>query len=144
MWQYLLYFLIGGALVAAIAYVGNHHGGWLAAVVTSVPVVFLLGLVLIYRNGGVGTSVEYVRGTLTLLPVFVAYAILTIWLLPRMHSLVALLPGLMFYLVPVYVIRRRRRDGVVREGQVISVPYEPAHESQSAEVAAERAVRHPE
>ena len=66
MWQYLLYFLIGGVLVATIAYVGSQHGGRLAAVVGSVPVIFLMSLVLMYRSGGVGASVEHVRGTLTL------------------------------------------------------------------------------
>lgn len=134
MWQYLVYFLAGGVLVAAAAYVGNHYGGRLAAVVTSVPVVFLLSLALTYRSSGVGASLEYVKATLMLLPVFIAYALVTAWLLPRMNSLAALLPGLLLYLVPVHTTRRRpARSSVQQLSRPPEQPGEPKHGETTSE-----------
>ena len=140
MWQYLVYFLAGGVLVATIAYVGNHHGGTLAALVTSVPVVFLLSLALMYRSSGVGGSLEYVRATLMFLPVFIAYAVLTAWLLPRMNSLAAMIPGLVLYLVPAYIIRSRQLRGAMRQEQVIFELHGELRESEDVETVSEEAV----
>jgi len=46
MWQYLVYFVIGGTVVATVAYIGTHHGGLVAAFVASLPVFFLVSLTL--------------------------------------------------------------------------------------------------
>ena len=46
MWQYLLYFVMGGVTVATVAYICTHHGGLVAAFVTGLPVFFLVSLTL--------------------------------------------------------------------------------------------------
>ncbi|HUV44249.1 MAG TPA: hypothetical protein VMW13_05405 [Dehalococcoidales bacterium] len=109
MWQYLVYFMIGGSVVATIAYVGTHHGGLLAAFVASLPVLFFVSLTLLYRNGGLDAALQYVKGSLLFLPVFVLYAVLTAWLLPRLGSLTAIIPGLALYFVPLLAFKRAQR-----------------------------------
>ena len=103
MLQYFIYFLIGGTVVALVAYVGSRGNGILAACVASLPILFLLNVLLMYRNEGVATSLEYVKGSLLFLPAFACYATLTIWLLPRLGMPEALLPSLPIYLLPVMI-----------------------------------------
>ncbi len=103
MLQYFIYFLIGGTVVALVAYVGIRGNGILAACVASLPILFLLNVLLMYRNGGVTTSLDYVRGSLLFVPAFVCYATLTAWLLPRLGTPEALLPGLPIYLLPMMI-----------------------------------------
>ena len=111
--QYFIYFLIGGTVVALVAYVGSRGNGILAACVASLPILFLLNVLLMYRNEGVATSLEYVKGSLLFLPAFACYATLTIWLLPRLGMPEALLPGLPIYLLPM-MIRKVVRSKVSR------------------------------
>lgn len=73
MWQYFVYFLVGGTVVTMVAYIGSRFNGFLAALVASLPILFLLNVLLMYRNGGVTTSLDYVRGSLLFVPAFVCY-----------------------------------------------------------------------
>ena len=104
--QYFIYFLIGGTVVALVAYLGSHINGMLAAFVASLPVLFLLNVLLMYQNGGVTASVTYAKGSLLFLPAFACYAGVTLWLLPRLGMPEALLPGLPIYLLPIMLIRK--------------------------------------
>jgi len=90
-------------VVTVVAYIGSRSNGFLAALVASLPILFLLNVLLMYRNGGVTTSLEYVKGSLLFVPAFVCYATLTIWLLPRLGMPEALLPGLPIYLLPMMI-----------------------------------------
>jgi len=101
MLQYLVYFLIGGAVVASVAYLGSRGNTFLAAFVANMPILFLLNVFLMYRVAGVDGSLTYVKGAILLLPIFACYAILTIWLLPHLGMPKALLPGLLLYLIPI-------------------------------------------
>ena len=103
MLQYFIYFLIGGTVVTVVAYIGSRSNGFLAALVASLPILFLLNVLLMYRNGGVTTSLDYARGSLLFVPAFVCYATLTVWLLPRLGMPEALLPGLPIYLLPMMI-----------------------------------------
>jgi len=92
-------------VVTVVAYIGSRSNGFLAALVASLPILFLLNVLLMYRNGGAASSLEYVRGSLLFLPAFVGYATLTLWLLPHLGMPWALLPGTPIYLVPVMIKR---------------------------------------
>ena len=105
MLQYVIYFLVGGTVVALVAYIGSRGNFILASFVASLPILFLLNVLLMYRIGGVVASITFVKGCLLFLPAFVFYAALTIWLLPHLGMPRALLPGLPVYLLPV-VIRK--------------------------------------
>jgi hypothetical protein len=112
MWQYLAYFVIGSTVVATVAYVGTHYGGLAAAFVASLPIVFLVSLTLLYRNGGVNVSLQHIKGSLLFLPVFALYAALTARLLPRLGTLAGMVPGLALYIVPLVALREARQHGV--------------------------------
>jgi len=124
MLQYFVYFLIGGTVVVSVAYVGRHSNGLLAACVASLPILFLLNMLLMYRNGGVVTSLEYVKGSLLFVPAFVCYATLTIWLLPRLGMPEALLPGLPIYLLPMMIRKVVRRNLLRRKALSTETPKE--------------------
>ena len=108
MLQYIIYFLIGGTVVAAVAYIGSRGDSALAAFVASLPMLFLLNVFVMYRVGGINGSLTYAKGVVMMLPIFVFYAALTIWLLPRLGMPKALVLGLPVYLIPVAAIRMRR------------------------------------
>ena len=124
MLQYFIYFLIGGTVVALVAYVGSRGNGILAACVASLPILFLLNVLLMYRNEGVATSLEYVKGSLLFLPAFACYATLTIWLLPRLGMPEALLPGLPIYLLPMMIRKVVRRNVLRRKALSTETPKE--------------------
>jgi len=113
MWSYVLYFLIGGTLVTAVAYVGKHGDGMTAAFVASLPVLFITNVFLLYQNGGVPAGLSYARGALLYLPMFVGCVLLTIVLLPRIEAPLAVLAGVSVYALPAavrpLVMRRRAR-----------------------------------
>ncbi len=103
MLSYVLYFLIGGTVVTTVAYVGAHADGMTAAFVASLPVLFIINVVLLYHTGGVTAGVSYARGALICAPVFVACVGLTMWLLPRLEMPWALLAGVFVYGIPVLI-----------------------------------------
>jgi hypothetical protein len=124
MLQYLIYFLIGGTVVAAVAYLGSRGDSALAAFVASLPVLFLLNVFVMYRVGGINGSLTYAKGVVLMLPVFVFYAALTIWLLPRLGMPKALVLGLPIYLIPVAAIRMRRH----KSSRAKAIPSSPSEE----------------
>jgi len=91
-----------------VAYIGSRGNGMLAAFVASLPMLFLLNVLLMYRNGGVDASITYTKGALLFLPAFACYAALTIWLLPHLGMPKALVPGLLIYTVPIIMIKKIR------------------------------------
>lgn len=109
MLPYLLYFLIGGVLVASVVYLATRGNTVVAALVANLPILFLVSAALIYRDGGTANTVAYAKSMLTMLPVFIFYVVLTMWLLPRLGMPRALLPGLPIYLMPLVVKRVTRR-----------------------------------
>jgi uncharacterized membrane protein (GlpM family) len=105
MWQYLLYFLIGGTVVVLVSYIGSRGSGILAAFVASLPIITLLNIFIMYRGGGVDASLTYAKGVLLFLPAFAFCVALTIWLLPRLGMPSALAAGLPIYLLPLVIMR---------------------------------------
>jgi len=112
--HYLLYFLVGGTVVTLVAYIGSRGNGTLAAFVASLPVLFLLNVIAMYRNGGVGAGITYAKGALLFLPGFACYALLTIWLMPHLGIPKALLPGLPIYAIPIIVTKRIIRPKMLK------------------------------
>ena len=107
-------------MVALVAYVGSHSNGMLAAFVASLPVLFLVSILLMYRNGGVSASIAYVKGTLLFLPMFPCYAALVIWLLPRLDLPEALVAGLPIYMVPIILIRRVVNSKILKKRALLT------------------------
>ncbi|MBN1857363.1 MAG: hypothetical protein JW846_10490 [Dehalococcoidia bacterium] len=121
MWSYVLYFLIGGTIVSAVAYVGTHSDGMTAAFVASLPTIFIINILLLYHNGGVSAGMTYARGALLYLPLFVACVSLTMFLLPRIDMVWALVAGLSVYGVPT-LVRHHRGHRVIAQTIPLQVP----------------------
>ncbi|MBN1152124.1 MAG: hypothetical protein JXA58_02840 [Dehalococcoidia bacterium] len=141
MWPYALYFLVGGTLVTAVAYVGKHGDGMTAAFVASLPVLFIINMFLLYQNGGVSAGLSYARGALLYLPMFVSCVLLTMVLLPRIDAPLAVLAGVSVYSLPavvrpIIVRRRMRRDALASAASTPSL-VQPARMQQVADYAEE-------
>ena len=77
--KFLFYFLLGGAAISAITYLGSVGRTLLASFLATVPVLTLLTSVLIYLEGGPLATRDYARGLLVFLPGYIAYVVF-IWL----------------------------------------------------------------
>jgi hypothetical protein len=124
MWHYLLYFLIGGTVVTVVAYIGGRGNGILAAFVASLPMLFLLNVLLMYRNGGLAAGITYTKVSLLFLPAFACYAALTIWLLPHLSMPKALVLGLPIYAVPI-IVTKKIRTKMLKAKAIPNRPPEP-------------------
>ena len=109
MWYYVIYFIAGGALVTSVAYLANRGNPFLAALVGSIPVMFLLNIHLVYQAGGLSSSLAYSRSVLSLLPVFILFVVATMRLLPQLGMPKALFPGIAVYLA-LAVISQIKKD----------------------------------
>jgi len=101
-------------VVTAVAYIGGRGNGVLAAFVASLPMLFLLNVLLMYRNGGIAASITYTKGSLLFLPAFACYAALTAWLLPHLGMPKALVLGLPIYAVPIIVAKKIIRPKMLK------------------------------
>src|SRR2546425_11303742 len=62
--RYLLYFMIGGAVVSLTTYLGSLGRSWVAAFITTFPALTGLTFILIYLTAGVEPTVPYARNLL--------------------------------------------------------------------------------
>jgi ABC-type transport system involved in multi-copper enzyme maturation permease subunit len=126
MWQYLLYFLIGGTIVALVAYFVNQGNQLLAILVGNIPVLFLLNIILAYRAGGSISGIAYAKGALISLPFFIIFVLITLIILPRVNTPAAILPTMLVYIIPPIIFYRRRQ----RVFQKSEIPVESFEEEQ--------------
>lgn len=99
----LLYFLIGGTIVALVTYFGSSGKGLLAAFVAFFPSVTIVTLVSIYLTGGTNATVSYFRGMLLLLPAWTLYAFAMIFMLPRWGLVPSVFAGVFLYMAAALV-----------------------------------------
>jgi uncharacterized membrane protein (GlpM family) len=71
--RYLLYFLIGGAVVSLTTWFGSLGRSWLAAFVSTFPALTVLTFILIYLNGGIAETVPYAKHLIYFVIPWVAY-----------------------------------------------------------------------
>jgi len=95
--QFIMYFIAGGTLATLVAYFASRGNPLLAALVSSIPVKFLLNISIVYRTGGIYSSLAYSKNVLLILPVFVIFVIITMRLLPQVGMPKALVLGMMVY-----------------------------------------------
>ncbi len=118
MWPYLVYFIIGGTVVSAVAYVGKNGDSMTAGFVASLPILFIFNLFLLYHHGGMSAGLSFTRGALVYAPVFIIFVLLTLFLLPRLGMFWAVLGGISMYSVPAvvrpYVVRRNTARASIR------------------------------
>ncbi|MBI2858929.1 MAG: DUF3147 domain-containing protein [Chloroflexi bacterium] len=104
-WRLLLiYFVLGGATVAAISYFGAQGKGPIAAFLALLPSISVVTLVAIHLQGGANASLSYARNMLFLFPAWVLYIVAIVLLLPRIGIAGSLLIGIPLYVVSAYAI----------------------------------------
>jgi uncharacterized membrane protein (GlpM family) len=94
----LVYFVIGGLVVAAVTYFGGQGKSQLAVFIAFLPSTTLITLCTIYLAGGTGAAVSYAKWMLILLPAWVLYVLGVIFLLPRLGLVVSILVSVAAYL----------------------------------------------
>jgi len=109
MWQYLLYFLIGGSVVALVAFLANQGNQLLAVIAGNLPVMFIFNTFLLCRIGGTTNAIAYARGSLLLLPFFILFVITMMMLLPRTNATLAALVAMLAYVAPSVAFYKRRQ-----------------------------------
>ncbi len=102
----LLYFVIGGAVVAAITYFGNTAKSQLAAFLAFFPSISVITLCGIYLASGSQPSVTYAKNMLVLLPCWVLYILAVIFLLPRLGLVGSLVISVALYMGTAFLIMR--------------------------------------
>jgi len=103
--KYLLYFISGGAVVAVTTYFGSEKKGLLAAFFALFPFITAITLFTIYSAAGLAAVTSYVKGLLLLTPLWILYLVCVIYLLPRYGFWVALISGIVIYIIfAVFII----------------------------------------
>ena len=130
MWQYLLYFLLGGSIVALVAYLANQGNQILTILVGNLPVLFLMNIILTYRVGGATGGMVYAKGALMTLPFYIVFVAIVMFILPRVNSPLAVLPAALVYIVPQFMYYKGKQrvyqasmtDGYPGEGSLPATP----------------------
>jgi uncharacterized membrane protein (GlpM family) len=102
--KYVLYFLLGGAMVTVVTYFASHAKGLLAAFFANLPIITLITFLTIYSESGEKAVVSYAQGLLIMLFPWLAYIFSVIFLAPRLGMIPSLAVGLALYLSLAYAI----------------------------------------
>jgi len=99
LFQYIIYFIIGGSLVCAITFVGASGRGYWAAFLAYFPLLTLLTIISIYAQAGVEPAVSYAQGLILMTLPLLLYLSFVIWFLPYLGLVVSLLLAVVVYVV---------------------------------------------
>lgn len=102
--SFVLYFILGGAIVSVVTYMGSQGKGMLAAFVATFPTMTVLTFTLIYNKAGQASTVNYAKGLLLMTPPWILYVLCLIFLLPRWGFIKSLIIGIMTYMVLAGVV----------------------------------------
>ena len=102
----LLYFIIGGVIISAVTYFGSHGKSQVAAFVAFFPSTSLITVCTIYLASGTQSAVSYAKSMLILLPPWLLYILIVIWLLPRLGLPATIAISVAVYLAIAFVLMR--------------------------------------
>lgn len=97
--KYLIYFILGGLIVAIATYFGSEKKGLLAAFFAMFPFVTAFTIYTIYSAAGLEAVAYYVKGLLLLTPAWVIYLIIVLYLAPKYDFWISLAVGVIFYMI---------------------------------------------
>ncbi len=97
--KYLLYFVLGGAIVTITTYFGGEKKGLLAAFFALFPFIITITLFTVYSAAGLDAVTSYVKGLIILTPIWILYLVCLMYLLPRYGFWVALASGIVIYII---------------------------------------------
>jgi len=102
--KYMLYFVLGGSLVSLSTYWGAHGKGFLAAFVSTLPLISGVTFILIYLSSGPGSTVSFAKHLIWLSPAWFVYVIIMMVGVPRIGFWVAFPVSLVLYFVSIWAI----------------------------------------
>lgn len=102
--KYVLYFLMGGAIVSVVTYFASHAKGLLAAFIANLPVITFITFLTIYYESGQDAVISYAKGLLIMLLPWLVYIFAVILLSQRVSFIPSLLVGLVLYLILGYIL----------------------------------------
>ncbi len=102
--KYVVYFILGGFIVAIATYFGSEKQGLLAAFFAMFPFVTAFTLFTVYSVAGLDAVSSYITGLLILTPVWILYLICILYLLPKYGFWVSIVAGIVIYLVIALIL----------------------------------------
>lgn len=102
--KYLIYFILGGAVVAVATYFGSEKKGLLAAFFAMFPFVTAFTFFTIYSASGSEAVSSYVKGLILLTPAWILYLVLVLYLLPKYDFWIALTTGVIVYMIIALIL----------------------------------------
>lgn len=97
--NFILNFMLGGALVSLVTFLGSQGKGMLAAFIATFPTMTVITFALIYNTAGRNATVDYARGLLLMTPPWIIYVLCLIFLLPRLGFVKSLVIGVITYMI---------------------------------------------
>jgi uncharacterized membrane protein (GlpM family) len=107
--KYILYFIVGGAIVSAVTYLASHEKGLLAASIANLPIITLVTFLAIYSESGRNAVIPYAEGLVIMLIPWLAYIFSIIGLTNRLGFIPSLLLGVSLYLLIAYLMISLKR-----------------------------------
>jgi uncharacterized membrane protein (GlpM family) len=77
--RFLIYFFLGGLVTVLVAYFAANGRGIISAFITTLPLLTILTVLIIFAEGGTGMVEEYTRGLLIFTPPWLCYVAI-VWL----------------------------------------------------------------
>jgi uncharacterized membrane protein (GlpM family) len=103
--KYLVYFVLGGAIVSLSTYLGSQGRSFLAAFASTFPAITGVTFVLMYLNGGSDAIVGYAKNLLWFVPPWMVYVMAMIAGVPRFGFWPAMFGSLVLYMGCVGLVK---------------------------------------
>ena len=104
--EYLLRFVIGGAIITGVSFLASRAQGTWAGLLSSIPIMGTVSLVLFYLSGTRDSTHEYIRTMLILTPTALAWLVplylalpLGFWWALTIASVSAVIVGFILWLI---------------------------------------------
>jgi len=102
--KYLIYFILGGSIVAVATYFGSEKKGLISAFFALFPFITTFILFTVYSEAGLDAAASYTKGLLMLIPILILYLVCILYLLPRYGFWVAITSGIIIYTILALII----------------------------------------
>ncbi len=95
---FILNFILGGAIVSVVSFIGSQGKGLMAAFVAIFPTMTVLTFILIYNKAGETATLHYAKGLIYLTPPWIVYVLCLMYLMPRWGFVKSLVAGVVAYM----------------------------------------------
>ncbi|MFH1378702.1 MAG: hypothetical protein ABII23_00355 [bacterium] len=105
----LIYFFVGGFLMASIMYFGSQGKGYWAAVLSVMPLWTFFPLYTLYYHSGIESVLGYAQGLILITVSWLLYISCIIWFVPYWGLIISTLVGFSAYIVCALLINWLRK-----------------------------------